>query len=129
MPFINSEKEPKNNNIEWGKIEEILYEKTNNKNISSIYYCGLYDLLKGGRTGKDMNSKQKNNLKNIIGFIYLLENYSSIDNIENKFQGAMLYLLTSFFNEKKFMISVISMMEGEKINIRETIKGLISGLL
>ena len=129
VPFINSEKEPKNNNIEWGKIEEILYEKTNNKNISSIYYCGLYDLLKGGRTGKDMNSKQKNNLKNIIGFIYLLENYSSIDNIENKFQGAMLYLLTSFFNEKKFMISVISMMEGEKINIRETIKGLISGLL
>ena len=76
-----------------------------------------------------MISKQKNNLKNIIGFIYLLEKCSSIDNIENKFQGAMLYLFTSFFSEKKFMISVISMIEGEKKNIRETIKGLISGLL
>ena len=43
-----------------------------------------------------MNSNQKNNLKNIIGFICLLENYSSIDNIENKFQEqCYIYLLLS----------------------------------
>ena len=128
LPFINQEKDPKNNCDEWKTIEEFLVEKIKKNNVASIYYDGLYELLKGGEIIIKMNSKKKGDLKNIISFICLLEKCSWVENIENKFQAAILFLLNGLFNEKAFSFAITTNKEKNgNINIKEVIKGLISG--
>ena len=89
---------------EWEEITNNIKEEIEKNNICSIYYKGLLDLLKDYKKIDELKYTKREYIKNIIGFIYILESFCKVKNIENKFQGAILYLLYHLFLKKKILI-------------------------
>jgi len=49
------------------------------------------------------DSEKRNYIENMIYFLEILEENSNIDDIELKYQGAILVLTISFFGKKKLL--------------------------
>lgn len=126
--FIDGKKDMGQNLTEWNNIKENIKLGIDKKNICSIYYPGLLDLLNNDQKLGELRHQQRVYIKNIIGFIYILEIFYKVENIENKFQGAIIYVLYQLMEEKVFLFSLKEtiIQETKNFNLRSFINLLIS---
>ena len=84
-------------------------------------------MLKNHKKFDELRQKKSVYVKNIVGFTYILELFCKIDNIENKYQGAIINLLYHLMEEKAFLLSLNACISEKKdINLSDFINLLIS---
>ena len=115
------------------QLERLISEKIQKGDVCSIYYKGLKYLLFGldGKVGcemlvmfNDLDQSKKKYIKELIGFIEILENNQNIKDIEMKLQGTILFIILKLVDEKK-LLSVLDEGNKNNENIRDIMKILI----
>ena len=108
-PFIDGDKDILNvkENV---NIKNMLIQKIVKSDIYSPYYEGLKNFLFGfdekspTEAFEFMKGATRKNIKYLFGFTEILEKNSSIENIEYKYQGTIIYLLYLMMGKDKLSI-------------------------
>ena len=91
-------------------IKNILIQKIDKSDVYSPYYEGLKNFLFGfdeknpTESFEFMKGVTRRNIKYLFGFTEILEKNTSIENVEYKYQGAIIYLLYSMMGKDKLSI-------------------------
>ena len=131
-PFLGKKIESKEDKEKWCSLKDIIFGKINNKNIVSIYYKGILELLFGLKHLKkneaidyDIYSEEDDQflllIKQLILFTEIFEDNIEMKDIEMKYQGAVLYIIDSCI-DKEFISNVIQ----EESNYNQKTMKLIS---
>lgn len=109
--FVDKDLESNEGRQQFEKIKKLILQKANANAMSSFYYQSLMDLLFSSNKKKEINYKgfseykpeDKSHVEDMITYVEILENNSTIENIESKYQAALLIHGYNFLGKEQFL--------------------------